>query len=151
MSDGPRGSVRADLNDPDLRHLYELLSLLPDPAPTEGPPYSWWQAFAEAGSRGWSGSYYCSKLVDDWPLTQTLTEENVRDLAEYCLMFFADLSEEQMELLDQSETPGAEICGVGRVWAADMVATAWRLYVPRQALRDGSPVFDRYRRSLTWD
>ena len=56
-------------------------------------------------NRQWSGTYYSGKLVD-WPLTQTLTEEDVRDLAEYCLMFFADLSEEQMELLDQIETPG---------------------------------------------
>jgi hypothetical protein len=66
-------------------------------------------------------------------------------------MFFADLSEEQTELLDQLETPAAEIRGVGKVWAADMVATAWRLYVPRQALRDGTLVFDRYRRFLGWD
>ena len=150
MSDGLTDRRRADLNDPDLRHLYELLSLLPDPAPEEGPSYSWWEAFGEAGSRQWSGSYYSGKLVD-WPLTQTLTEEDVRDRAEYCLMFFADLDEEQMELLDQLQTPGAEICGVGRVWAADIVATAWRLYVPRPALRDGSPVFDRYRRFLTRD
>jgi len=141
---------RADLNDPDLRHLYELLSLLPDPAPQEGPSYSWWEDFGEAGRRGWSGTYYSSKL-EDWPPTQTLTKENVRDLAEYCLMFFADLSEKQMKLLDQLETPGAEIYGVGRVWATDMVATAWRLYVPRQALCYGSPVFDRYRRFLTRD
>jgi hypothetical protein len=94
-----------------------------------------------------TGINYSSKL-EDWPLEQALTQEDVRDLAEYCLMFFADLSEEQMKLLDQLRTPGAEIRGAGRVWAADMVATAWRLYVPRQALRDGSPVFDRYRRFL---
>jgi hypothetical protein len=87
----------------------------------------------------------------DWPLTKTLTEEDVRDLAEYCLMFFADLTEEQAELLDQIEIPDAEIRGIGRIWAADTVATAWRLYVPRQALRDGSPVFDRYRRLLARD
>ena len=129
MSDGLRDRGRADLNDPDLRHLYELLSLLPDPAPEEGPSYSWWEAFGEAGNRQWSGTYYSSKLQDR-PLTQTLDEEDVRHLAEYCLMFFADLSEEQMELLDQLETPGAEICGVGRVWAADMVDTAWRSVRP---------------------
>jgi hypothetical protein len=150
MPDGLSDRRQADLNDPDLRHLYELISLLPDPAPEEGPSYSWWGAFGEAGNHQWGGRYYRSKLID-WPLTKTLTEEDVRDLAEYCLMFFADLSEEQMELLDQLETPGAEIRGVGRVWAADMVATAWRLYVPRQALRDGSPVFDRYRRFLGLD
>jgi hypothetical protein len=147
MRDGARDLTSADLNDPDLRHLYELLSLLPDPAPKEGWPYQWWQAFGEAGDRQWSGHYYSSKL-EDWPLERALTQEDVRDLAEYCLMFFVDLSEKQMKLLDQLQTPDAEIHGVGRVWAADMVATAWRLYVPRQALRDGSPVFDRYRRFL---
>jgi hypothetical protein len=148
MPDGLSDRRPADLNDPDLRHLYELISLLPDPAPIEGPSSSWWDAFGDAGTRQWSGTYYSGKL-EDWPLTQTLTQENVRDLAEYCLMFFADLTEEQAELLDQIEIPDAEIRGVGRIWAADMVATAWRLYVPRQALRDGSPVFDRYRRFLT--
>jgi len=137
----------ADLNDPDLRHLYELLSLLPDPALEQGSPSQWWQAFGEAGDRDWSGNYYSSKL-EDWPLTRTLLEEDVRDLAEYCLMFFADLSEKQMRLLDQLRTPGAHLHGVGRVWAADVVATAWRLYAPRQALTEGSPLFDRYRRFL---
>lgn len=150
MSDGPRDLGQADLNDPDLRHLYELLSLLPDPAQTGGPPYSWWQVFTEAGGRPDHGSYYRSKL-EDHPLAYAITEEDVRDLAEYCLMFFADLSEDQVELLDQLRIPDADIRGVGRIWAADMVATAWRLYVPRQALRAGSPVFDRYRRFLTRD
>jgi hypothetical protein len=150
MSDGAKDLRPADLNDPDLRHLYELLSLLEDPASEQGSPLQWWQEFADAGDRGWDGSYYRSKLRDS-PIAHALTEEDVRDLAEYCLMFFADLGEEQMELLDQLQTPGAHIHGVGRIWAADMVATAWRLYAPRQALRDGSPVFDRYRRFLAED
>ena len=71
MSDGPRDLGQADLNDPDLRHLYELLSLLPDPAQTGGPPYSWWQVFTEAGGHPDHGSYYRSKL-EDHPLAYAL-------------------------------------------------------------------------------
>ena len=137
MSDGPRDLGQADLNDPDLRHLYELLSLLPDPAQTGGPPYSWWQLFTEAGGRPDHGSYYRSKL-EDHPLAYALTEEDVRDLAEYCLMFFADLSEDQVELLDQLRIPDADLAG-----SADLGGRhgchGLAVVVPRQALRAGSP------------
>jgi hypothetical protein len=140
MSNQASGRARADLNDPDLRHLYELLSLLQDPAPDKGPPCQWWDAFADAGNRKWDGYHYRSKLNQD------LDEGGVRNLAEYCLMFFVDLSDEQMKLLDQLQTPGAHIRGVGRVWAADMVATAWRVYSHRQAMLHGSHLIDPYRK-----
>lgn len=139
--------TRLDI-DPDVRHLLELLSLLPwpvlvprrSPAPT--PVHQrmsdFWREYAKQPPKQANAGYYVSNL-SVWPALMTEpghgTDEDVRRLAEYCLMFFELDPQEnaaRLELLD-TNLDGAEI--TARRWVADVCATAWRLYAPREARR----------------
>jgi hypothetical protein len=95
-----------------------------------------WQEYAEQIPKRWDGDYYVEKL-SIWP--QAMVEpghgadEDVRRLAEYCLMFFDQNVQDspgRVGLLDKYLSGSGT---TARRWLADVVATAWRLYAPREA------------------
>ena len=149
-------------DDRDVRHLLDLLAMLPpmnagtseeffgqrevdprlDRAEVEQRGAEWWKTYAKvhAEPQGHSGEgrYYRTHLLKyAFPILKGEADaEDVRHLAEYCLMFFevADRPE-CCELLDVVTTTfHPEPAGsCGRRWAQSVIDVAWRLWVPRQA------------------
>jgi hypothetical protein len=150
-------------DDPDVRWLLDLLALLPamtlgamrlpqrrvdpnlDATEVEERGAEWWERYAkvhvEPYGRIPEGTYYRGHLFP-WALKIVRGEadlEDVRRLAEYCLLFF-DVADrpECYELLEEvvvnSFTPQPS-GSCGRRWAQSVIDVAWRLWV-RGAARD---------------
>ena len=119
-----------DQSDGDLRHLLQLLALLPTPDDDD-----FWRTFATAESPDDPGAkdYILGKLsacIRD-VVGDKVTRMDVSELALYTLMFFSKSSPELHSLLGRV-TSGFDVDGqdtVGQRWCQDVTATAWGLWV----------------------
>jgi hypothetical protein len=149
--------------DDDAIWLTDLLAMLPpmtagtlegtvaerkvDPAldsdEVEKDGAEWWEGYAKVHAqegRHPEGRYYRSSL---WSFAQRVVdgvavEEDVRRLAEYCLLFF-DVADrpgcwEQLDVVASSYVPHPPGTA-GRRWAESVMEVAWRLYARRQSRR----------------
>lgn len=144
-------------DDADVRWLLDLLALLPamtlgarslperevdpnlDAVEVDERGAEWWERYAKVHVEPYGlipqGTYYRGSLFP-WALRIVqgeAGEEQVRRLAEYCLLFF-DVADrpECCELLEEVVvdrfTPQPR-GSCGRRWAASVVDVAWRLWV----------------------
>jgi hypothetical protein len=134
MDDGRLLSVSGD-----VARLLDLLALLPPMGVSE----QWWLHYATTMDQpALDATYVCRKLAQytraarQVPSART-TLDTIR-LAAYCLSFFDVAAPALHELLDVvnqgadtsiTAAPGR----IGARWAADVCATAWRIYVTLEA------------------
>jgi hypothetical protein len=133
--------------DRDVRFLLDLLAMLPAMTGDRATArHIWWQTYASVHAKQWDGGYYAKSLA---PFAGRLLrgegdDEDVRRLAEYCLMFFdvADRPEccQELDVVLGNFSPGTDPGVIGRRWAMSVCDVAWRLYAPRESrllVRDG--------------
>lgn len=125
-------------DDTELARLLDLLALLPPADPDD----EWWQDFAAVQAPGdVDPADYVTSKVRGYIRNVTTREgqnrnQDVHDLAQYCLMFFDTTDPRVLTVLDRIvDYPPAQASTNGRRWAQDVATTAWRLYVPREAAR----------------
>jgi hypothetical protein len=112
--------------DPDVRHLLELLSMLPGPEDRE-----FWTAVQHQALPDTDLGYVYEKMSGIWRVIQDPSRQNIIHLARYLMFFFAGDNPELWKILnhifhDQLSLRNDE---AGRWWAADVCKTAWTLYV----------------------
>lgn len=112
-------------DDADIAHLLDLLDLLPCPT-IEGT--FWKQLTTKYGS-----DYKLEKLYVWARNVRERGDELVdgpRQLAEYCLLFFSGEGAVSTDLLHEVVDGRMQ---AGPTWVSDVVNTAWRICVPREA------------------
>ncbi|WP_283139321.1 hypothetical protein [Rhizohabitans arisaemae] len=122
--------------DPDLRHLADLLDIIPRPENQE-----WWELLAGKGKRDrqYCDDYVLPKLVYHLRVLRQDKPKcsDVAGLGKYLLMFFGDHDAPVLDLIERfTESLYLKNNVMGRLWAEDLVATSWRLFVRYSA--DGS-------------
>jgi hypothetical protein len=117
-------------SDPDLRHLADLLDLLPGPDDRD-----FWERVAGKGSPP-NPLHYTDYVIKNVAVhmavlrTPTPQPRGVEQLAQYLLMFFGGDHPRLRDLLSRRVTHFAvKGDAVGRWWLDDLTATCWRLYV----------------------
>jgi hypothetical protein len=135
----PNPALRAD-----LEHLLDLWDLLPAWEEKE-----FWNKLAEVeGKDDDHDTYFLDKMHSVRHLINEFlrhggdkADHSLQYLAQYVLMFFDRDDQKMFQLLDRIvlSTSSRNAGRIGRRWAEDAVATAWRLYVPSAAdvLRTG--------------
>jgi hypothetical protein len=112
--------------DPDLKHLLELLSMLP------GPEYhEFWTAVQHRILPDTNLGYVYEKMTGIWRVIQDPSHGNIIHLARYLMFFFAGNSPELWKILNQifHNQLSLRHDEAGRWWATDVSKTAWALYV----------------------
>ena len=116
-------------DDPELKHLFDLLRMLPSPRGNR-EFYSKIQS-RRIGTRDENSTYAIQKISTIWQVIEDPSPQNIVYLARYLMLFFAGENEQLWknlitifhgELSLDDDEPG-------RWWASDVSQTAWKLYV----------------------
>lgn len=139
---------RPNVGDPDLRHLLDLVSLLP--APNDEP--SFWERLTaildnrEQPDRGMT-DYVLEKIAIhvssvQEPSNGEIDGDEVCDFTKYLAIFFGAQKPELWKLLSQALTRTTdEADGLGKAWADDLMRTACVL-VTRYSTEDNLAVWE---------
>lgn len=116
--------------DADLTHLLDLLDLLPPT--TDG---DFWRQFANNDT----GDHYMLEKLSQWTYLVRerpgQLEDAPRRLAEYCLVFFGTAEAPSDHRWNEVAPEFLGRADQGQRWVVDLTATAWRVYVKREAER----------------
>ena len=133
------GIPTSHTGDADLEHLLNLLALLPPPQ-----DHDFWFKLAELNCYHERLDEAAEQIVSNLRQGIVAVATNstddatkgdaAKDLASSCLTYFDGEDPGLWQLLDQTvEYPWTPRRAAGRRWASDVCATAWRLFVPREA------------------